>query len=91
LLSLLALRAGLVALPFALWFAWRAWARRNGRDVGAPPYLWLFAAAAVLVGISLMATAVFHRDNRGQFYVPGEVGADGRVGEGRYYETPRTK
>jgi hypothetical protein len=84
LLRLLILRAGLIALPFALWFLWAWWARRNGRQPGQTPWAWLAAAAAVLVGLSLMASAIFHADNRGETYVPGEVGPDGRVTEGRY-------
>ena len=77
LLRLMILRAGLVALPFAIWFVWRAWARRSGREMGATPWPWLFAAGAFLVGLSLMATAIFHEDNRGERYVPGEVQPNG--------------
>lgn len=84
LLEIIALRALLVAAPFAFWFAWRAWARRSGREMGATPWPWLFAIGATLVGISLLATALFHRDNRGEVYVPGEVTADGRVTKGRF-------
>jgi TRAP-type C4-dicarboxylate transport system permease small subunit len=84
LLRALILRGALVALPFVAWFIWRAWARRTGREMGSTPYPWLFAAGALLVGISLIATVLFHRDNRGQRYVPGEVTADGRVTEGRF-------
>jgi len=73
-----------MALPFALWFLWRAWARRNGREPGATPWAWLIAAAGLLLGLSLMATAVFHKDTRGMILVPGEVGADGRVGQSHY-------
>ncbi len=83
-LRLLLLRGALMAAPFAAWFLWRAWARRNGREPGATPWAWLFAAAGVLLALSLMATAIFHTDTRGQTYVPGEVGPDGRVTEGRY-------
>ena len=89
LLRVLLLRAFLLALPFALWFAWAWWARRTGREIGATPWGWLAGAGAVLVGLSLMATVVFHRDNRGEVYVPGEVTADGRVTEGRYEEKAR--
>jgi hypothetical protein len=77
-------RAVLLALPFAVWFAWAWWAKRTGRPMGATPWAWLFGAGAVLVGLSLMVTVVFHRDNRGEVYVPGEVTADGRVSEGHY-------
>ena len=84
LLRLMVLRAGLVAVPFAVWFLWRAWARRTGREMGATPWPWLFAAGAFLVGASLMATAIFHVDNRGQRYVPAEVQANGEVAEGHF-------
>lgn len=87
LLSLLLLRGALLALPFAAWFVWRAWAQRTGREMGATPWPWLFAIGALLVGISLMATALFRTDNRGLVYVPGEVTADGRVTEG-HFEKP---
>ncbi|MGA0608112.1 hypothetical protein ACO2Q0_19145 [Phenylobacterium sp. VNQ135] len=81
---MLLLRAALVAAPFVFWFAWRAWARRSGREMGATPWAWLTAAAGLLLGLSLLATAIFHTDTRGQTYVPGEVGPDGRVSQGRY-------
>lgn len=78
------IRAALFAVPFVIWFLWRAWARRTGREMGATPWPWLFGAGCVLVALSLMATAVFHRDNRGETYVPGEVTPSGRVTEGRF-------
>jgi type VI protein secretion system component VasK len=86
LLRLLLSRAILLALPFIGWFVWRWWARRSGHQMGSTPWPWLFAAGAVLVGLSLMATAVFHRDNRGETYVPGETRADGTVTEGHFEE-----
>jgi len=84
LLSQILFRGALVAVPFLLWFGWAAWARRSGRPMGSTPWPWLFAAGVSLLGLSLMATAVFHRDNRGERYVPGEVRTDGRVTEGRF-------
>jgi hypothetical protein len=84
LLRLLLLRAALMATPFLLWFVWRAWATRNGREPRPTPWPWLFAIAGLLLGLSLMATALFHTDTRGKTYVPGEVGPDGRVTPGRY-------
>ena len=44
----------------------------------------------MLFGLSLMASAVFQSDNRGQTYVPAEVGEDGRVSPGHFEkkETP---
>jgi len=84
LLSLFLLRAALVAAPFVVWFLWQAWRRRSGREPRPTPWPWLIAAAGLLLGASLMATAIFRTDNRGQTYVPGEVTTDGRVSEGRY-------
>jgi hypothetical protein len=84
LVRLLLLRGVLLALPFGVWFAWRWWARRTGQEMGSTPWPWLFACGAVLVGLSLMASALFHTDNRGQIYVPGEVTSTGRVSPGHY-------
>lgn len=83
-LRLLLFRGALVAAPFVFWFVWRAWAKRTGRGMGSTPWAWLMAAAGLLLGLSLLATAIFHRDTRGQTYVQGEVGPDGRVSQGRY-------
>jgi DMSO/TMAO reductase YedYZ heme-binding membrane subunit len=84
LLRILIFRGALVALPFVVWFVWRAWARRTGREMGATPYAWLFAAGALLLGISLIGTALFHKDNQGARYVPGEVIAGGAVSKGHF-------
>lgn len=84
LLSQLLWRGLLVATPFVVWFIWRDVARRTGRPMGATPWTWLTAIAGVLLGLSLMATTMFHNDNRGQTYVPAEVGADGRVLPGHF-------
>ncbi|WP_304164021.1 hypothetical protein [Phenylobacterium aquaticum] len=80
----LAWRALLAATPFAVWFLWRAVAQRTGRPMGSTPWPWLAAAGAVLMGLSLMATAVLHGDNRGEVYVPAKVAADGQVSPGRF-------
>ena len=77
-------RALLIAAPFVVWFVWKWWAERTGRPMGATPWAWLVAAGAVLVGLSLLATPLFHRDNRGEVYVPGEVTAGGRVSPGHF-------
>jgi hypothetical protein len=84
LLRLLITRALLVALPFVAWFVWAAWARRSGREMGATPWAWLCAAAALLVGLSLMVTVFFYEDNRGERYVPGETQPDGSVTGSRF-------
>jgi hypothetical protein len=84
LLRLLIERGLLLALPFAAWFVWREVARRTGRPMGSTPWAWLFAAGALLVGLSLMATAVFHIDNRDQTYIPAVTHPDGQVTPGRF-------
>jgi hypothetical protein len=84
LLEILGLRALLVAAPFAVWFIWREVARRSGRAMGSTPWAWLFAIGALLMGGSLMATAIFHPDNRGEVYVPGEPMADGSVSSAHF-------
>ena len=38
LLRVFLIRGSLVLLPFAVWFLWRAWARRSGREMGSTPY-----------------------------------------------------
>jgi hypothetical protein len=89
LLRIVLTRAILMALPFVIWFVWRAWARRTGREMGATPWGWLIGAGAVLVALSLMATVVFHKDNRGEHYVPAEVLPDGRVTSSRFEPTKK--
>ena len=84
LLRLLLARALLIAAPFAIWFVWREVARRTGRPMGSTPWAWLVTAAALLVGLSLMATAVFHGDNRRAAYVPAQTRPDGSVAPGRF-------
>ncbi len=85
--EVIAWRSVLLALPFAVWFIWQAWARRTGREMGSTPFAWLVAAGAVLVGLSLFAQVIFHSDNRHDRYVPGEVNASGAVTKG-YFERP---
>ena len=87
-LRIVILRLALVALPFVVWFVWRAWAKRTGREMGSTPYTWLLAAGAVLVGLSLLASVVFHPDNRGEHYVPGEVTPGGGVSPGHFEKPP---
>jgi hypothetical protein len=82
------IRLGLVAIPFVVWFLWRAWARRSGREMGSTPYAWLVAAGALLVALSLIGTVVFHPDNRHERYVPGEVTAGGKVTQGYFVKAP---
>jgi hypothetical protein len=84
LLRIVLTRAALMALPFVIWFVWRAWAQRSGREMGATPWGWLVGAGAILVGLSLMATVVVHKDNRGERYVPAEALPDGQVTGSRF-------
>lgn len=84
LLSQLLWRSLLVATPFVVWFIWRDVARRTGRPMGQTPWTWLTAIAGVFLGLSLMATTMFHDDNREKTYVPAEVGEDGRVIPGHF-------
>jgi heme A synthase len=79
-------KAALFFVPFAVWLLWWAWSRYTGRPMGSTPWPWLFAAGAALVGISLMAGAIFHRDNRGETYVPAEATASGKVIPGHFVE-----
>jgi hypothetical protein len=88
LLRIFLIRGSLVLVPFAAWFLWRAWARRTGREMGSTPYAWLVAAGALLFGLSLIAMAVFHPDNRREAYVPGEVTASGAVTKGHFEKAP---
>ena len=74
----------LIAVPFVLWFAWREVARRTGRPMGATPWAWLFAAGALLFGLSLMTMTLFREDNRGERYVPAEVTAGGEISPGHF-------
>ena len=74
----------LFVVPFAIWFVWRQVSLRTGRPMGATPWAWLFAAGAALAALSLVVTALLQPDNRAETYVPGEVGADGRVSPGRF-------
>jgi type VI protein secretion system component VasK len=78
----------LIAAPFAVWFVWGVWARRTGREMGSTPWAWLAAVGLVLIGLSLVATALFHTDNRRGVYVPGQVTADGQVSKGHFEKAP---
>lgn len=80
------LRLLLVLAPFVVYWLWAAWARRRGREVGATPWAWLLAAGALLAGVSLIATSVFHSDNRDLVYRPAETLPDGRVVPGGFEE-----
>jgi hypothetical protein len=82
--SQILLRVVLVAIPFLVWFAWAAWAKRSGRPMGSTPWPWLVVASGLILAASLIAMVAFKPDNRGKVYVPAEVTADGRVTPGRF-------
>jgi hypothetical protein len=87
-LRLILSRALLVALPFAVYFVWRTWARRSGREMGATPWGWLFGAGMVLAALSLMATALLHTDNRREVYVPAQAHPGGGITPGEFEPRP---
>jgi len=80
-------RSLLIAVPFVVWGVWGLWARFTGRPMGSTPWAWLAAAGLALVGLSLVASAIFHPDRRHVVYVPGQVQSDGTVSKG-YFEKP---
>ena len=88
---MLIFRLLLIAVPFSAWFFWREVARRTGRPMGATPWVWLVAAAGLLFGLSLMASALFHDDNREDTYVPAEVTSGGRVTPGHFEKKAPSK
>jgi lysylphosphatidylglycerol synthetase-like protein (DUF2156 family) len=88
LLRILIERGWLVALPFLAWLIWQAWARHTGRAMGSTPWPWLFAAGVALFSVSMIVGVFFHRDNRDDLYVPGEVTAGGRITPGRFVTQP---
>lgn len=83
-LSLVLSRLVLLAAPFVAYWLWREHARRTGRAMGSTPWGWLVGAGGLLVALSLMATVVFHDDNRREVYIPAEASPDGRVSPGRF-------
>ena len=52
--------------------------------MGSTPWAWLFTAGAVMVGLSFVALAVIHPDNRHERYVPGEMMPSGAVTRGHF-------
>lgn len=90
-LRIILIRSVLVATPFVIWFVWREWARRNGREMGATPWSWLVAAAAVMVAASMLILPLFHDEGGGGRYVPAETLPDGRVVPGHYAQQPSSK
>jgi hypothetical protein len=83
-LRLLLPRLLLLAIPFAAYWLWREQARRSGQPMGSTPWGWLVGAGGVLLAVSLIATVVWHEDNRRETYVPGEASPDGHVSPGHF-------
>lgn len=84
LLRVFAIRLALFAAPFAVYFFWRAWAARAGKDMGSTPWPWLVAAGALLAAVSLIASVIFHQGRDTGVYVPAQVRADGTVTPGHF-------
>jgi len=84
LLKILLSRLILAAIPFAVYFAWHLYLKSRGRDAPAPPWGWLIAAAAVVVGLSIILKVAVTPTNLGRKYVPAEAQPDGSVKPGRY-------
>jgi drug/metabolite transporter (DMT)-like permease len=80
----------LAAAPFAAYWLWREHALRTGRPMGSTPWGWLVAIAGALVAVSLLASGLVQRDNRGMAYAPAEASADGGVAKGRF-DTERAR
>jgi hypothetical protein len=77
-------RLVLAALPFCIYFLWRQFHVRRGRDVGSTPWGWLIGAGALLAGLSIMASVAFQHDNTGRTYVPAQTQPDGSVRPGHF-------
>ena len=84
LFKLLLSRLVLAAIPFAVYFAWHFYIKSRGRDAPAPPWGWLIAAAAVVVGLSIIVTVAVTPNNKGRHYVPAQTLPDGSIRPGRY-------
>lgn len=85
-MSFILLRAALLVLPVALWFAWwRVWGRRRPRaEERATPWAALAASGLLLVVLSLIGAALFDGGAPGSTYHPTRVDEDGRVVPGRF-------
>jgi hypothetical protein len=77
-------RLVLAAIPFLVYFAWRAWVLSRGGEAKPPPWGWLIAAAGVMVGISIIITVAVTPTNLGRRYVPAQSQPDGSIKPGHY-------
>ena len=83
-LRLLLSRLILAAIPFLVYFACRRWLISKGRAAKPPPWGWMVAAAAVLVGLSIVLRVATTPSNLGRQYIPAETQPDGSVKPGHY-------
>jgi hypothetical protein len=84
LIRIILTRLLLLFLPFAAYFFWQVVVMRSEQAKRITPWAWLVGAGCVLVGLSLMATAVLHPDNRGEGYVPAQAHPGGQVTPGAF-------
>ncbi len=83
-LRLILIEAVLFALPFALWFGWRAIMMRKRGSAPRTPRAALVAAGGVLMVAGLLVFAQGGGGGRGEtVYIPAHV-VDGRVVPGRF-------
>lgn len=82
-LSLIAIRLLLVALPFLLWLGWMEIAKRRGKPLGSTPWAWLLAAGLALAAISLIVGGLLApRVDPDATYVPVQISPTGEVTPG---------
>jgi len=84
LLKILLSRLVLAAIPFAVYFAWHFYIKSRGKDAPAPPWGWLIAAGAVMVGLSVILTVAVTPNNKDRHYVPAQTRPDGSITPGHY-------
>ncbi len=78
------LRLWLAALPFGVWFLWRAWSRHTGREMGSTPWGWLAGLGGALLAGSLILGVLFRPGHGDEVYVPAEEQAGGSLASGHY-------
>ena len=74
-------------LPFALYYAYLQFGRRAARGEALifeqVPWIWLFAAGVLLVGLTVGAMALLDGDEPGKEYVPPRT-IDGTIVPGHF-------
>lgn len=84
-------RALLFALPFAVYFFWRDYSRRMGREMGDTPWGWLTGGACLLVALSLFVIVLVRPNNQSGDYRPAQAHPGGQVTPGGFPKAPETK